>query len=240
VVKHIKDGGRVVYMKNQIIYLATDQEVTPIVNIENIPATLGGALVHNVENSLAAVAAAWGLGIDKDTINRALVSFKSDEKENPGRFNMYDVADFRVIVDYGHNFDGYKKVIEGLQKIKINRLIGVIGVPGDRLDTSIHEVGILSGQSFDHVFIKEDKDRRGREEGEVAKGLKEGCLKGGLDPNRMEIELVEEVALRNAMEMATAGDIVIVFYEDREKIMETIHEFIHQKQKVLQQEKIVL
>ncbi|MFT9497837.1 cyanophycin synthetase [Anaerosolibacter sp.] len=240
VVKHIKEGGRVVYIKDQIIYLATDKEQIPVVNIENIPATLGGALVHNVENSLAAVAAAWGLGIDKDAINRALVSFKSDEKENPGRFNMYDVSDFRVIVDYGHNFDGYKKVIEGLQKIKINRIIGVIGVPGDRLDTSIHEVGILSGQSFDYVFIKEDRDLRGRDEGEVAKRLMEGCLKGGLDPNRMEIELIEEVALRKAMEMAKAGDIVIVFYEDREKIMEVIHEFSHQNERERHQQKIMI
>ncbi|MBB6216296.1 cyanophycin synthetase [Anaerosolibacter carboniphilus] len=240
VVKHIKDGGRVVYIKDQIIYMATDKEQIPVVNIENIPATLGGALSHNVENSLAAVAAAWGLGIDKDIINRALVSFKCDEKENPGRFNMYDVADFRVIVDYGHNFDGYKKVIEGLQKIKINRLIGVIGVPGDRLDTSIHEVGILSGQSFDYIFIKEDRDRRGREEGEVANRLMEGCLKGGIDPRKMEIELLEEVALRKAMEIATAGDIVIVFYEDRDKVMEAMNEFNNQKQRVLHQEKIVL
>jgi cyanophycin synthetase len=153
---------------------------------------------------------------------------------------MYDVADFRVIVDYGHNFDGYKKVIEGLQKIKINRLIGVIGVPGDRLDTSIHEIGILSGQSFDHVLIKEDRDRRGREEGEVAKRLMEGCLKGGLNPKNMEVELLEEVALKRAMEAATAGDIVIVFYEDRDKIMETINEFSNQKDNMLLQEKIML
>lgn len=228
VVKHIKDGGRVVYIKDQIVYMATDKEQIPVVNIENIPATLGGVLIHNVENSLAAVAAAWGLGIDKDIINRALVSFKCDENENPGRFNMYDVADFKVIVDYGHNFDGYKKVIEGLQKIKINRLIGVIGVPGDRMNASIYEVGILSGQSFDHIFIKEDRDRRGRAEGEVAKLLMDGCIKGGAHPKKIEIELLEEVALEKAMKMARAGDIVIVFYEEREKVMEVIYRFIEQ------------
>ncbi len=225
VVQHIKDGGRVVYIKDSMIYLVMDKEHIPVVNVENIPATYGGLLTHNVENSLASVAAAWGLGISSDAMNRALINFKCDEDQNPGRFNMYDVADFKVVVDYGHNFDGYKKVIEGLRKMKINRLIGVIGVPGDRLDTSIKEVGILSGQSFDHIFIKEDRDKRGRTSGEVAEILYDGCIKGGTDPSRLEIEIFEEVALEKAMKMAQAGDIVIVFYEDRELMKKTIEVF---------------
>ena len=223
--KHIKDGGRVVYIKDSIIYLVTDNDHIPVVNVENIPATYGGLLTHNVENSLAAVAAAWGLGINSEAMNRALINFKCDEDQNPGRFNMYDVADFKVVVDYGHNLDGYKKVIEGLRKMKINRLIGVIGVPGDRLDTSIKEVGILSGHSFDHIFIKEDRDSRGRTSGEVAEILYDGCIKGGTDPSRLEIEIFEEVALEKAMKMAQTGDIVIVFYEDRELMKKTIEAF---------------
>ncbi|AOT69120.1 cyanophycin synthetase [Geosporobacter ferrireducens] len=234
VVKHIKDGGRVVYIKDNIIYLVTDKDKIPVVNVENIPATYGGILTHNVENSLAAAAAAWGLGISSEIINRALINFKCDENQNPGRFNMYDVADFKVVVDYGHNFDGYKKVIEGLRKMKINRLIGVIGVPGDRLDASIKEVGILSGQSFDHIFIKEDRDKRGRNCGEVAEILYDGCIRGGADPKRLEIEILEEAALEKAMKMAQAGDIVIIFYEDREIVMKTVEAFNQKQTSVIQ------
>lgn len=225
VIKHIKDGGRVVYIKENVIYLATDKEKIPVVNIENIPATYGGLLTHNVENSLAATAAAWGLGVGSESINRALVNFKCDDTQNPGRFNMYDVADFKVVVDYGHNFDGYKKVIEGLRKMKINRLIGVIGVPGDRLNSNIHEIGILSGQSFDYIVIKEDRDKRGRVPGEVAQLLYEGCTRGNKDSRSIEIELFEEKALEKAMQMAEAGDIVIVFYEEREIVMRAIQKF---------------
>lgn len=239
IVKHIKDGGRVVYIKDNIICLATDQVQIPVVNIENIPATFGGLLTHNVENSLAATAAAWGLGISSEIINRALINFRCDEAQNPGRFNMYDVADFKVVVDYGHNFDGYKKVIEGLRKMKINRLIGVIGVPGDRLNASIKEVGIISGQSFDHIFIKEDRDKRGRACGEVAEILYDGCLKGGADPKKIEIEIIEEVALEKAMNMAQAGDIVIVFYEERELIMETIEKFNHKQISMMKSKSLI-
>ncbi len=223
--EHIRKGGRAVYIKDNIVYLATDSEQVPIVNVENIPATYGGLLIHNIENCLAAIAAAWALGIEKDTINRALIHFKSDEIQNPGRFNMYDMGDFKVIVDYGHNYDGYKKVIEGLHKMKINRLIGVIGVPGDRLDSSIYDVGVLSGQKFDHIFIKEDRDRRGRKPGEVAGLLYQGCIKGGCNKENMEIALLEEEALKKAINIASAGDIVIVFYEEIQKVKKVIHHY---------------
>ena len=225
VVKHIKDGGKVVFIKDSMIYLATDKEQIPVVNVENIPATFGGALTHNIENSLAATAAAWALGIDQDAINRSLVQFKCDEKQNPGRFNMYDINDFKVVVDYGHNYDGYKKVIDGLHKMKVNRLIGVIGVPGDRQDSSIHEVGILSGQCFDYIFVKEDRDLRGRKPNEVAQLLYEGCIKGGLAQEKIEIELLEEEALEKAMKIALPGDIIVIFYEERQYVMKKILEF---------------
>ena len=67
-----------------------------------------------------------------------------------------------VVLDYGHNIDGYKCVLDGLKQIKHNKLIGVIGVPGDRPDSHILEVGKCAGENFDYIFIKEDEDRRGR------------------------------------------------------------------------------
>ncbi len=239
VVKHIKNGGRVVYIKDNMIYLTTDKEQIPVVNVENIPATFGGALTHNIENSLAATAAAWALEIDQDIINRALIQFKGDEIQNPGRFNMYDVGGFKVVVDYGHNYDGYKNVIDGLHKMKVNRLIGVIGVPGDRMDSNIHEVGILSGQCFDYIYVKEDRYLRGRKPKEVAQMLYDGSIKGGITQDRIAIELLEEEALEKAMEKAQSGDIIVVFYEERQIVMDKIKEFQsrigeHVERKVMQ------
>ncbi|WZL74246.1 cyanophycin synthetase [Clostridiaceae bacterium 35-E11] len=223
ILKHLEEGGNAVYLKNQIIYLANKQEQIPVMNIKDIPATYGGILIHNVENSLAAIAGAWGMGIEIERIQTALKKFKSDERQNPGRFNIYDIGDFKVIVDYGHNYEGYKRIIEGLHKMKANKLIGVIGVPGDRLDANIYDIGILSGKSFDHIFIKEDRDLRGRKPREVANLLYQGCIDNGKAAQQLEIELLEDIALEKAINIAKAGDIIVVFYEKREKIMEIIH-----------------
>lgn len=221
---HILKGGKAVFLKKEDIVYFDGRKETNIIDIKNVPSTLSGILEYNVKNALAAVAGAIGLNIETSSIIEGLKNFTNDHSNNPGRFNMYNVGNFKVIVDYGHNIDGFKEVISSLRKMKYNRLIGVIGVPGDRSETSTVKIGQVSGENFDYILIKEDKDLRGREPGEVAKFLKNGCIIGGFEKEKIEIELCEEKATKKAMLMAQENDIVVVFYEDYEGVKRTIEE----------------
>ncbi|MDF2519608.1 MAG: MurE3 [Clostridia bacterium] len=222
--KQITGGGKAVYLREGDIYVFDGREEIKLMHSWDIPATLNGAVSYNVKNSLSSIAGAYGLGVEPEYIVKALKKFKSDDECNPGRFNIYDVHGFKVVVDYGHNIDGYKEAITSLKNMKHNRLIGVIGVPGDRTETSTVRVGQLCGENFHHIIIKEDKDRRGRDPGDVAKKLMNGCIIGGIDKNNVIIELSEEEALRKAMMMAQPEDIIIVFYEDYNGVTGTINE----------------
>lgn len=223
--KHMISGGKAVYIKEKKLYVFDGEKEVPVIGAQEIPATFGGVLEHNIENSMAAIAGAHGYGVEIKTIRQALSQFYTDTINNPGRFNVFDVKNFKVIIDYGHNIDGYAKVLEGLKKIKGNRLIGVIGVPGDRTDLSILKVGEISGKFFDFSYIKEDKDLRGRKAGEVADLLKKGCSLGGLNDSCVEVELCEVAALNKAMENAEAEDIIIVFYENYYPLVEAVEAF---------------
>lgn len=222
--KQISGCGKAVYIREGDIYIFDGREEIKLMHIWDIPATLKGSISYNVKNSLSAIAGAYGLGVELEFIANALKKFKSDHTCNPGRFNIYDVHGFKVITDYGHNIDGYREVIASLKNMKHNRLIGVIGVPGDRTETSTVRVGQLCGENFHHIVIKEDKDLRGRAPGEIAKYLMNGCLIGGIDRSNIMIELSEEEALRKAMLMAQQDDIIIVFYEDYNGIISTINQ----------------
>ncbi|AOY76049.1 cyanophycin synthetase [Clostridium formicaceticum] len=222
---HMKNGGKAVYLKDKTIYIFDGKKEMEVIEVEKIPATFGGVLEHNIENGMAAIAAAHAYNIDIKIINVALSQFYTDTINNPGRFNVFDVKNFKVIIDYGHNIDGYNKVLEALNKIKSTRLIGVVGVPGDRTDINILKVGEVSGKYFDYAYIKEDKNLRGRKAGEVAGLLKKGCNLGGLNEYSMEIELCEIKALEKAMEKAEAGDMIVVFYEEYAPLVEAIERF---------------
>lgn len=223
--KHLQDQGLGVFLKDNFICFGDGERVQPIVKVSDIPSTMDGKLEYNIENAMAAAAACIGLKEDIETIARGLKTFFLDEIQNPGRFNVYSVDNFKVVVDYGHNIGGYNAVINGLKKLDAKRLIGVIGVPGDRKDENITQLGRISGNELDYVYIKEDKDKRGRKEGEVAAVLEMGVLSSSLDNASYSIILDEGEALRAAMENARDGDCIVVFYEDYEYILNTITNF---------------
>lgn len=211
---NIKQGGYGIYINDKSIYVEKNKKIFYVADIKDIPITLDGALDYNVENALAACSALVGLGVDYCTIAKGLKEFKCDEESNPGRFNVFEVNGGKVILDYGHNIEGYKAVIRGLEKLPHNKLIGVIGVPGDRMDSNVAEMGKISGNFFDYIVIKEDKEKRGRMTGEIADILKRGINESSINSENVTTILDEVSALKTALDMMNSGDIVVVFFEN--------------------------
>lgn len=222
--RHIAEGGYAVFLKDSFVTIATGNGLVKSLPITQIPITYNGKLQYNIENCLAAISAAYVLKIPLHVIESALISFHNDEIHNPGRFNIYNIRDFRVVVDYGHNTAGYESVTEAVKKLGASRLVGIIGVPGDRNDSVVRKVGEISGRSFDKIYIKEDKDLRNRKKGEVAQLLLEGVLSAGMARSAVSIHENEEDALKEAIRTAAAGDVIVVFYEDLECIAKIIYE----------------
>ena len=219
---HLASGGKAVFLKNNYIVIANGNGNLQGLDISKIPATYGGKLIHNVENSLAAVSVAFSMAIPLSVIESAMYSFYSDELQNPGRFNIFNIKNFRVIVDYSHNIAGFKSMGESIKTMGASRLVGIIGMPGDRSNESIKAVGSLSAEIFDKLIIKEDSDLRNRRKGEVAKLLEEGALAQGMGIDRMEVILSESQALKTAINQALAGDLIVIFYEKLDPILTII------------------
>jgi cyanophycin synthetase len=222
--KHISDGGIAVFLKDNYITLATGNGLLKSLSIIQVPSVYGGKLKYNIENCLAAFSAAYALNIPLQIIERALTSFYCNEIHNPGRFNIFNIRDFRVVVDYGHNLAGYASITEAVKKMGGSRLIGIIGAPGDRSDSSIHSMGKIAGKSFHQIIIKEDRVLRGRQAGEVSHLLMKGVLSSGLPKHAVTMIRNEDEALRAAIQNAAVGDIIVVFYEDLECIMNIINQ----------------
>lgn len=213
VAKHLKAGGNAVYFYQGGIQAHYLGKVTPIAQVDEIPITYQGAAVCNIENAMAASAALLGLGIPEAQIRKGLISFQPDEKNNPGRFNIFEANGYKVMLDYGHNIAGYEQVIQFLQQQEAKRLVGVIGVPGDRQNDAIEKVGELCGRHFHKIYVKEDQDLRGRQPGEVARLLQESAHRAGTNGLEIEMILSEKEALKKAMEDAQPGDFIVAFYE---------------------------
>ncbi len=229
--KNVKEGGYGIYTHGGAMYVEKNEDIFPIVRIEDIMITLKGKLSYNIENAMAACAALIGIKINYATIREGLISFCGDENFNPGRFNIYNINGVQVVLDYGHNIEGYKAVLKGAKNINYKRLIGIVGVPGDRTNESIEQIGKIAGENFDYIYIKEDKDRRGRKIGETASIIQTGVIKSRFDKRNLQVVLDEQEALKKAIDSGKDGDLVIIFFEQLKPLVEIVNKKINDNKK---------
>lgn len=206
-----------VFLEDGWIKLQDHGKKLNIIKISDIPITRSGEIACNIENSLAAVSALYVLQIPIDTIAEGLMTFHHNE----GRFNLYQLNDFYIMLDYGHNLSGYQQVIQTCKNFNFaQRLVGVIGMPGDRSNAAMREVGKRCSESFDEIYIKEDLDKRGREPLEVAKIFRDAILSNRFDPTKVHIIENELEAFQKAVEAGKAGDLIVIFYEKLEPLQQ--------------------
>lgn len=220
---NIENGKIAIFVEDNKIVVINKKKRYEIIETEKLPISYNGFLEYNIENAMAACGALVGLKVDYCIIKKSLMSFQLNSRENLGRFNVYDYNGRRIILDYGHNFDGYNAVLHSIKKIKDKKsVIGVIGIPGDRQDEMVAKVGELCAENLDKIIIKEDIDKRGRKDGEIAQLLKQSIV----NKNRniiSKICLSEVDALKQALDLSERGDIIIVFYEKFYPLLEIIN-----------------
>jgi cyanophycin synthetase len=211
-----------------MIMLATGDHRIPLMEVERIPFTYNGRARHNVANSLAAVAAMWAAGHATQLIIAGLETFTSSVDQNPGRMNLFQVRDFQVLLDYAHNAESYRAIIDTAQAFPHRRLIGVVTAPGDRYDEKLLEVGRICGEGFDEVIIRDTLNRRGRAVGAVPDLLREGALAAGVDPARITIVLDTNDALEHAFTIAGEGDLVVIGSADMHDMLPMLSRHVEQ------------
>ena len=225
--RHLSAGGSAVFVRNGIVYYGCGKELLRLIRVKSIKAAMGGRALHNLENALAAAAAAVSCGLSPSAIRRGLRSFT----DNPGRLMIYQLRDITVIVDYGHNGPAFRRVAEFARTLRPRCLTAVIGVPGDRRDDQIIQAGEVAGAKFDEIYIREDKDLRGRAAGETAKLLYTGVHRAGLHPEKVHIIPDVIDALKEALQEAKPADVIVVFYEELQPVLDYLRSVERQDKK---------
>jgi cyanophycin synthetase len=140
--------------------------------------THGGLVGFNVENCLAASAAAWSIGLDPEEIRVGLATFNSVLTQLPGRFNLMELNGATVILDYAHNISALESFLDVVRRFPHRQRTSVYAVPGDRTDEVIRAQAELLGDAYDRVILYEDTELRGRADGALFALMREGLNKG--------------------------------------------------------------
>jgi cyanophycin synthetase len=176
--KHRAIGGRAVFIKRDFVVLAEGEVEIPLVALAHVPVTHGGRIRFQIENVLAAVAAASALGVPRDSIRTALETFSPHLDGSPGRFNLLEVNGATVVVDYGHNTSALAAIVDAFAHFPHSRRRALYSAAGDRRDCDMTELGRMLGDHFDSVILYEDRYVRGRAEGEIMRLMRQGVNEG--------------------------------------------------------------
>ena len=194
--------------------LATGDGESDLGDIATMPLTIGGNARYNIANIAAAALAAFALGIDPASIAKVLVRFGASNADNPGRLQRWTLGEVGVLLDYAHNPDGLRGLLDVAHGLRRGgRLALILGQAGNRGDEDVRALARVAATAKpDRVWLKDIAGDylRGRASGEIAGILRDTLLAAGMDDAALPVCLDEARAVREALAWARAGDLLVL------------------------------
>ncbi len=169
--------------------------------------------IFNVYNSLLAAGACICLGIGSAAIREGL----EDVRAVPGRIELLETeTPYRVILDYAHSPDSLENILKAVRETTKGRMIALFGCGGDRDRGKRPIMGEIAGELADFCVLT-SANPRNEDPMEILAAIEEG-----IKPTGGEYVVIENrrEAIRRALEMAEAGDVVVLAGKGHETYQE--------------------
>ncbi|MFL6007187.1 MAG: Mur ligase family protein [Gaiellaceae bacterium] len=171
----------------------------------------------NLENALAAAAAARALGIGEDAIRDGIEAVDGV----PGRLEFVDEGQpFAVIVDYAHKPASLERVLHEARRLSDGRVICVFGCGGDRDREKRPLMARIAHDLADMAIVTSDNPRS-----EDPLAIIDEIVAGAPE---LEVEPDRRAAIARAIESGREGDVVLIAgkgHEQGQEIAGVTHPF---------------
>lgn len=181
--------------------------------VAQMPLTADGHARYNLANIAGAVLLADALGVGEHTLRTVLAHFGGDRRDNPGRLERWQFGGIRVLMDYAHNPDGLRSLLEIAAALRgEGRLALLLGQAGNRGDADIRALAATAAAFAPELVVLKDLDGylRGRAVGEVATLLRTELIACGLPEAALPMTVRELDAARQALAWARPGDVLVL------------------------------
>lgn len=163
---------------------------------------------YNLANLLCAATAARALGVTTDAILCAISNIRP-------KWGRLESAAPGVFVDYAHTDDALSNVLSTLREITTGRLICVFGCGGDRDRTKRPKMAAAVERVADVILVTSDNPRT-----EDPKAIIADILTGFSATAKPITEVDRRTAIRRALEMKQADDVILVAGKGHETYQE--------------------
>ena len=157
----------------------------------------------SVLNSIAAIGAAYSIGISVDDAIEALRNFNGVT----GRFEVLDTKlDCTIILDFAHTPDGLSKVMDTINEFATGRKIVMFGAGGDRDISRRAPMGEVAGQNCDLTILTSDNPRF-ENPYDICEEIAQGVIKYG---GEYKIIVEREEAIYYAIKNHQKDDVILL------------------------------
>jgi len=169
----------------------------------------------NVYNALCAAGVCLALGLTVDQVAEGLSTFRGVQ----GRLEPIELGqDFKVYIDFAHSAGALTSALAELRPFTDGRLIVVFGSTA-RSDHDRPGMGRAAAEGADYFVITTD-DPLSEDPAQIARDVQAGV--GGRQPGRdYDIVLDRRQAIRRAVALAQAGDVILLAGKGHERTMLT-------------------
>jgi cyanophycin synthetase len=228
---HLASGGIVGRIEgtddqSEVLVIQRGAERLALGRVADVPLTFGGHARFQIGNLLAAALAAYTQDVPLDAIRHGLLTFAPSASRTPGRLNVIETVRGRVMIDYAHNAAAITGLLEFVRRMPAGRRMALLGVPGDRRDEDLREVGRLCAGLDLAIFKEHAHYRRGRLPGEAARIMAEGALSAGMPADRVWAFDDEAAAVAATLDVMQPGDVVAIIADDAAAVREQLRPYL--------------
>ncbi|MBG6187678.1 cyanophycin synthetase [Flavobacterium sp. CAN_S2] len=229
--KHCSEGGLAAFIEDNYFVISKGESKTKIAAVNEVPLTFSGTCEFMIKNVLPALLAASISNFPTETITAGLNSFIPSPTLTPGRMNVFEFKNFRLMIDYVHNTDGYVQMQKFMEQVDATKKTGIISATGDRRVEDIKNIGRYSAQMFDEIIIRHG-DNRGRTSEDLSMMLSDGIRE--IDSNiKVSIISNEIESVQYAIDHAQNGEFIFVCVDDIQNTLAYVQQQIEKENIVI-------
>jgi len=180
--------------------------------ITAMPLTVEGSATYNIANLAGAALAAAKLGVPPPTIAAVFARFGRAVTDNLGRLMRFERGGVRILVDYAHNPEGLRGLLQVAEHLRggRGRLGMLLGHAGNRQDAEIESLARAAAEFHPAlIVIKENEAHlRGRPPGEIPRVIHATLRRAGLPEEALPVRRSELEAVCCALDWARPGDVL--------------------------------
>ena len=230
--RHMERGGLSAVYENGFITILKGSWKIRVTKATSVPLTYGGKATFMIQNVLPSVLASYVQGFSVEDIKVAIESFIPSPSQTPGRLNLFQFQNFKVLLDYAHNAAGFRALQDFINNLESTVTIGIVAGIGDRREEDNNNIGRISAEMFDEIIIRQDKNLRGKTEEELI-----GMITAGIESvdknKKVTIIPSESEAVAYAIKNAIKGALIVISSDVVPDALNLVMKFKEEEAKLL-------